>query len=361
MLRVARFLTSFARTEKRELAEEVRLRTPSGDGEALLVRPRSGGVVPGWIVLHGITVPGRHHPVLRRFVHALAASGAAVLVPDIPSWRRLRLDPTAADEAIRSSIEYLRSHPGIRPGPLNVLGFSFGGTHALVSASKSGIREHVGGVVAFGALCDLARSTRFMFTGEHEWRGSRGRLDPDPYGRWIIAGNYLRLVPEFSHMSALTDAALRIAAEAGRVGIYAADPIYDEMKARLRAELPTDERVLWDVIAPPSDRRPDISAAADLAERIERAVAASDDPIVDPRAHFEGLDQRIVLAHGMDDRLIPFTEGFRLREALPETVDSRLYITRLYAHSARGNLSYISYPTEIIRYLALLRNALAPC
>ncbi|HUE96128.1 MAG TPA: hypothetical protein VMN39_05685, partial [Longimicrobiaceae bacterium] len=103
------------------------------------------------------------------------------------------------------------------------------------------------------------------------------------------------------------------------------------------------------------------AAATDLADRIERAVATSDDPIVDPRPYFQRLDQRIVLAHGMDDRLIPFTEGLRLREALPARVDSHLYSTRLYAPSARGDLPYLSYPAEVIRYLALLRNALAPC
>ena len=64
--------------------------------------------LPGWIVLHGITRPGRFHPNLLRFVRALASSGLAVLVPQVPEWRDLRLAPEVTLPTLRGALEGLR-------------------------------------------------------------------------------------------------------------------------------------------------------------------------------------------------------------------------------------------------------------
>jgi hypothetical protein len=61
--------------------------------EATLVPPAGGGERPGWVVLHGLTVHGRRHPAMQRFVRSLAASGAVVLVPDVPEWTRAAAGP----------------------------------------------------------------------------------------------------------------------------------------------------------------------------------------------------------------------------------------------------------------------------
>ncbi|MEE8146372.1 MAG: hypothetical protein V3T24_02115, partial [Longimicrobiales bacterium] len=60
-----------------------------GDREvpASVIVPRAASrKLPGWIVLHGLTRPGRFHPTLLRFVRALASSRAAVLIPQVPEW-----------------------------------------------------------------------------------------------------------------------------------------------------------------------------------------------------------------------------------------------------------------------------------
>ena len=49
--------------------------------------------LPAWIILHGITRPGRAHRQLVRFTRALAETGCAVLVPEVPEWRALDLCP----------------------------------------------------------------------------------------------------------------------------------------------------------------------------------------------------------------------------------------------------------------------------
>jgi pimeloyl-ACP methyl ester carboxylesterase len=359
MLRVARFLRSYVRSPVGNAREEVAI-PPGADGAAAtFIRPRTDEPLPGWIVLHGITVTGRDHPVLNRFAHALAGSGAAVIVPDVPAWRSLRLESAAADEAIAGSIAFLRSRSEVRQEGFNLVGFSFGGTHALMSAASPEIREAIRGVVAFGAFCDLARTTRYMLTGDHEWGGVVRNLEPDPYGRWIIAGNYLRRVPEYAHMTELAAAALRLAEEAGTRGVYAAEQSYDGLKAALRAGLPPEQREVWDLLAPCGGARPSPEACGRLADRLT-TVASIRDPVIEPRDRLAGLDQRVVLAHGLEDRLIPYTETLRLREALPSTLEARMFITRLFSHSRRGTLNYLDYPREAVGYFALLRQALRP-
>jgi pimeloyl-ACP methyl ester carboxylesterase len=359
VLRVARFLRSYAWPGTATADDEVVLPTNDGEIAATLLRPRGEEPVAGWIVLHGLTVPGRHHPALVRFASALAASGAAVLIPEISPWRRLRIESGAAESVIEASIGYLRSRPDIRGGGLNLVGFSFGGAHGLIAASRPGIRDSIRGVVAFGAFCDLARTTRFMLTGEHEWQGVQRRSDPDPYGRWILVGNYLRDVPEYQHMQGVAEAALRLAEEAGRCGIYAAEPYYDDLKASLRTGLPPDERRMWDLIAPVGDHGETSGSRIELAERIA-AAALANHSVPDPLPFLERLDQRIVLAHGLDDRLIPYTETLRLRAAMPPSVDARVFLTRMFAHSSRDTLSRLQYPREVVRYISLLRSALQP-
>lgn len=83
--------------------------------------------------------------------------------------------------------------------------------------------------------------------------------------------------------------------------------------------------------------------------------------VLDPHRHLQALDQRILLAHGFHDRLIPYTETLRLHRALPSSLDARMFITRFFAHSKRGALAYLAHPVEVYRFLSLLGIALRPC
>jgi pimeloyl-ACP methyl ester carboxylesterase len=361
MLRVARFLHAFRRFPRTATTEtEVHFPVAAERVPASLIRPAGAGPLPGWILLHGITVPGREHPVLRRFAHSLAASGATVLIPEIPAWRQLRPAPEAADATVAAAAAHLRERGDVREQGLHLVGFSFGGTQALMSAAKPGIREMVRSVVSFGGYCDLERTLHSMFTGEHEWEGVTRRLVPDPYGRWIVTGNYLTAVPEFAQMEELGRAALALAAESGRVGAYADESVYDASKRELRESLPMEQREIWDVIAPPAGVLPPREEAVELARKLFQATMAMD-PGLDPRPLLSRLDQRVVLAHGHADRLIPFTETLRLRAALPSRVEATHSVTRLFAHSREAEpLGVLQLPREFARYLSLLDDVLRP-
>jgi pimeloyl-ACP methyl ester carboxylesterase len=362
-LRTARFLRAYLRDGAGPFRqEEIRVEIGGEPREATLYLPerRGGRPAPGWVVLHGLTVPGRHHRAMTRFVRSLAATGAAVLVPDVPAWRQLRLDVDAARTTLADASHWLSRRPEVQPGGVGTIGFSFGATQALMAMADPAVQRDVRAVVGFGGYCDLQRMLRCLFTGEHEWNGERFLLDPDPYGRWIIVGNYLTLIEGYEEMHAVARGALELAVEAGRVGAWAWEPVYDPTKARIRAGLSPAERELWDVIAPPSGSPPaDMALAHALGEAFSVA-APEKDPGLDPRAHLGNVRGRVVLSHGREDRLIPFTETLRLQTLLPPAAKPAVTITGLFAHSSHAGWMH---PLDRVRenglFIHLLNDALA--
>jgi pimeloyl-ACP methyl ester carboxylesterase len=217
---------------------------------------------------------------------------------------------------------------------VGAVGFSFGATQALIAAAE--LPEEIRAVVGFGGYCDLSRMVRCLFTGEHEWEGVRHRLDPDPYGRWILAGNFLARVPGLAGMEAVARHARELALESGRRGTWAWEAEYDAFKADVRRGLSPAEREVWDAVAPMSGAPPaDTPFVRDLADGLAAAIRETA-PELDPRARLDGLRGRIILSHGRADRLIPWTETLRLRTLLPPSTDVSVTITGLFAHSAHA-------------------------
>jgi hypothetical protein len=355
--RTAKFLRAWL-TGARGIREvETTVRVGGQEREATLYLPPGRQPAPGWVVLHGLTVPGRRHVSMTRFVRSLAASGAVVLAPDVPAWRELRLDVAAARETVEAGVLHLDGLPGVQPGGVGAIGFSFGATQVLMASADQAMRGHLRSVVGFGGYCDLGRMLRCLFTGEHEWQGERYTLDPDPYGRWIVIGNYLTLLDGYQRMDGLARAALALAVEAGRRGEWAWGPHYDALKDELARDFTPDERRVWEVVAPRTGVPVDIPAARELADRFT-AAALEHDPGLDPRPHLAGVHARIVLSHGRQDRLIPFTETLRLMSMLPPHVEASATITGLFAHSTGAWLHPIHWLRETNTFVRLLDRAL---
>ncbi len=291
--------------------------------------------LPGWIVLHGLTRPGRFHPTLLRFVRALASSQAAVLVPQVPEWKNLRLAPEYTLSTVRAALEALRRLDATDDGPYGIIGFSFGAPQVMIAASHEDIAEQLGGAVGFGGYCDMERMVRFQMTGEHEWGGVTHRVRPDPYGRWIIGGNHLVSIPEYRDSQDVADALWRLAVEAGERRILAWDPSYDALKNELRKHVAPEHTWLFDLFAPPSDREPDMSGSEDIAKRLAEAVMESV-PLMDPRPYLARIRTQVQLIHGKDDRLIPYTETLRMQASFPAERRIDTTITAFFAHSDQG-------------------------
>jgi pimeloyl-ACP methyl ester carboxylesterase len=256
---------------------------------------------------------------------------------------------------IRSAIDALRTTPNLHDGPVGLVGFSFGAPHTVAAAAHPTLRADIAGAVAFGGYCDLRRTIHFMMTGQHEHDGRQISLRPDPYGRWIVGANYLTHTAGYEGAAAVADALRRLAAIAGDVGAPAWSQQYDLPKLQIREGLTPDLRELFDLIAPPSHTEPDIEEGAKLASVLAEAGKRAQ-PLMDPAEALAEVAHPVHVLHGRFDHLIPFSEGLRLREAVPARVESYATVTRIFGHSAQDPRPS---PLQAMRELPLLFTALS--
>lgn len=331
--RALRFIRNWRSEERRYRETELTVLRSDRPVEATLYLPDSfSSPLPGWIVLHGLTRPGRRHPAILRFVRALAGSGAAVLVPEIPEWRELYLAMEEAADTIRGSVFALAERKEAAPGRIGVMGFSMGVPPVLFSGTDTSLKEHLRAVAGFGGFCDLERTLLYLFTGRHEWKGKVYHGDPDHYGRWIAGGNYLSKIPEFEEAQDVADALLALSREAGdlREGSWTA--VYDSRKDELLEDIHPTRHDLFRAFAPPAGETPSEGMGKVLAPALARAAYAST-PLSQPATFLDRLYVPTRLIHGRGDRLIPFSESLRLEEGFPAGADVKARLTGLFSHS----------------------------
>lgn len=354
--RVVRYARAWVVGPDDVVEEEIGLDRDGTSIPATLVRPRGmPAPLPAWVVLHGITRPGRAHAQLVRFTRSVASAGLAAIVPDVPEWRELSLAPHLTVPTVAAAIRGIRDTGFVRGDRLGLVGFSFGAPHAVAAYADPRVRDDLAGVCGFGGYCSIEETIRFMMGGHHEWAGRSHRLRPDPYGRWIVAANYLTSIQEHREAGDVASALRTLAKHAGDVGAPSWDPVYDPKIRQLRAGVAEERRTLFDTLAPeshldPDDPRPEL--AASLAE-----AASLRDPAIDPRKTFAEVTGEVHILHGRRDHLIPFTEAHRLDGALVQA-DSRLTITRLFGHSSQERFPFWSALTEVPRFARALSDLL---
>lgn len=329
------------------------------DGEevpATLVLPAQGrGPWPAWIALGGISRMGRHHPQLVRFTSALASSGAAVIVPEIPEWRRLELAPRPTAPTILGCVDMLSSRPEVRPGKVGLIGFSFGAPQLAIAAAREDIEPHIAGIALFGGYCSLERTLGCMFTGDHEWEGTRHEVEPDPYGRWVVGANYLTDVPGFEDAGDVAEALFTLACAASGDRVAAWEPYHDTLISDLRSALPENKRAIFDLFATASgEERPAREDRLEMAHWLAEACRRAE-PLLEPMPYLSRVRVPTRLIHGRGDRLIPFTECLRMSENLSAEARNGRTVTGLFSHTAdRREGSSLGQAWEKVTFLGTL-------
>jgi pimeloyl-ACP methyl ester carboxylesterase len=279
-------------------------------------------------------------------------------MPEIPEWASLRLAPERAVPTILASILALSARPETEAGDIGLVGFSFGAPQALVAASDPSVAGHLSGVFGFGGYRDLAETLRFQMTGHFRWQGEDLYLRPDPYGRWVVAGNLLTAVPEYSDAEDVSAALLELATIAGDRRVEAWDASFDPVKESLRARIATPRRWLFDLFAPPSGRDPTPEEASSVVERMNE-VARTAIPLLDPGPFLPRVTVPVRLMHGREDHLIPFVETLKLVREMEGRTDARATITGLFAHSEDSPVqSAVHRAQDGLVFLRALRSVL---
>ena len=359
MVPVVKYLRQYFKPS--DSAVEVSFASYDRDGmrhRAAVYRPANAkGRLPAWIVLHGLTYRGLQHPSLVRFASSLAASGHIVFIPEIMEWTQLHIAPALTPPTIYASADALRLRPDVDGDRIGVFAFSFGATQSLIAATDPRLADRIRAIVAWGGFADTARLTRFGFTGEHELDGVVERLVPDPYGRWIVGANYLTTVPGHADKKAAADALMVLAREAGKSGVFAGDPIHGKLNAELASSLDKQQRQVFELFAPVGPHN--VEAARAIAAELAAGVVARE-PLMDPSRHLSAVRIPTLIAHGRDDRLIPYTESIRLTRSLPSGVLLESTITSLFSHSGgtEPGLGAIGLAREGRKFAAVLNRIL---
>jgi hypothetical protein len=264
------------------------------------VKPRAA-----LLLVHGLSRAGRRHAELVRLARLLARHGQLVLVPEFEGLVAFRLDGTEIDE-IRGALGYLAE---LSPA-VGIAGFSFGAGPALLAGAAY---PEVALVGSFGGYADLQNVITYVTTGVHTFGGRGYVQQPEEYNRWKLLALLVGFV-ESERDRALLGTIARRKLE---------NPAVDT--TALAAQLDGEGHAVLSLVR---NRQPSAVAAllADLSPRTRQALVS-----LSPLAAVPRLRGRLLIAHGMADDSIPFTESLRLAEAAGDRAE--LALLRTFHHT----------------------------
>jgi pimeloyl-ACP methyl ester carboxylesterase len=250
------------------------------------------------------------------FARTLARAGFTVVVPDLRSFRTLRIEPAHAGE-LGAALEGLAARRDLAPrGVAGIVGISYAGGVAMRVAIDPRHAPRVSHVVAVGAFADLDSVVRFLATGRMSHRGRSYEQRPDPYGAFVFLRTYEAFIPSAADRAAL-EAMVQRRLRDPRAPL-------DDLAARLTP----DGRLVYDLFE--RAEAGDVQALLDkLPEPMKRAMAD-----LSPARHdFTPLRARLYLVHDRFDTTIPFTETLALTDRARPHVPVRAILLQSLHHA----------------------------
>ncbi len=293
------------------------------------------------LLVFGVNNLGRNHPSIERVADGLARTGVAVLVPDSRTLLEGRLEVGEIDGVVRA-FQLLAARPEVDRQRVGIVGFSVGGSLALLAAADPRIAGQVRWVNAFGAFADAG--TYLASVAAHAHRGSDGAVvpwTPTPLAREVFLRFVLDQVDDGADRRALDDAFSEPILAGDRPG---RDP-------RLRGGLSTGAaRAAHDLLTAPS-----LEAAAAAIDRLPARSRAFIDAI-SPRRHLEGLRADVYLMHEVEDLHVPFVESRALADGLVSAGRLERHTEfRLFDHVQPDDLDLVAASPELVKLLLHVR------
>ncbi|MCV0404215.1 MAG: hypothetical protein K5924_11025 [Chloroflexi bacterium] len=293
------------------------------------------------LLVFGVNNLGRNHPAIERVADGLARTGVAVLVPDSQTLLKGRLEVGEIDGVVRA-FQLLAARPEVDRERLGIVGFSVGGSLALLAAGDPRIAEQVRWVNAFGAFAEA--SSYLAAVSAHAYRSADGTevpWTPTPLAREVYLRFMLDQVQDRGDRRRL-DGAFGPDVLAGT-----RPPPDPEIRSDLDSR---SARVVHDLLTAPTLER---------AEGFIRDLPPSSLAFIDaisPVRHLGGVRAEIHLMHETQDHHVPFVESRALAAALDG--DARLAAHtefRLFDHVQPDDLDLIAAAPELVKLLLHVR------
>ena len=270
-------------------ASELKRLTPAPERRTLpqgdLYLPGQGAVA-ALVLVPGLARTGKDDPRLVAFADSLARVRFAVLVPDIASLKALQVRPSQIDE-IADAVAWLSQSYG----EVGLVAISYAAGPALLAA----LRQPVRFVLSIGGYHDITKMVTFLTTGDYRLDGRWRHAKPNAYGKWVfVISNAGRLssAREAAHLAAIAEARL-------------------DDRAPPEGPLGAEGRAVMALVNN-EDRSRVQKLIAGLPEAIRADMAALDPAGSD----LESLRARLLLVHGTDDAVVPYSESLDLARRL---------------------------------------------
>lgn len=274
--------------------------------KADLYIPRGAGKHPALLIVHGVNPTGKDDEQIVLLAGNLARAGFLVLVPDFEGMKALRIRRSDVEDVVQSFLHLMRDK-NARPGG-SMMGISYGAGPMLLAAADGRVNDRVGTVVTFGGYADLRSVLRFSLTGSYEYGGQSGYQRPDSSLRWMFLYKNLDLLGPGSEQDVLK----RIIEKRSRFEMT-------EASALARTLGPEGRSVYAFLKNTDGQRFPVLyeNLPASLREYVH---------YLSPVRVVERIKAYFIIAHGMEDYSIPYTESLRLADTIgdPERVHTAL-------------------------------------
>jgi pimeloyl-ACP methyl ester carboxylesterase len=268
----------------------------------------------GLLLIPGAAEKGKDDPRLQAFAESLARARFAVLVPDLEGFRSLRVSSSDIGDAA-DAFAWLAARKELAPGGrAGMFSFSYATGPAILAALEPRIAGRVRFLMAVGGYHSVKDVLTFFTTGYYRQQGRWRYMQPNSYGKWIFV---------LSNVGLLTDPVDReLFRQATQRKLANLDASLQDLVPRLTA----DGRRVYDFI---ENRDP--AKAAALMDRLPDRIRKEIDALDVAEYDLSRLRARLILVHGYDDDIIPYTESVALANSLPRG-QARLYLVHGLKH-----------------------------
>jgi hypothetical protein len=267
------------------------------------------------VLVPGAAPRGKDDPRLVALASTLARSRFLVLVPDIEAVRALKI--SAADSVeIADGVRYLGENwTPAKESSVGLVAISYAVGPAILAALTPEARQRVRFIVGVGGYYDVVAAITFFTTGHYRpapgepWRYRR----PNEYGKWIFARSNAERLSDPADRRLLFELAERKLAQ----------PLADV--SFLAARLGPDGASIYRLLV-----NADPESTAALVAALPAALRSEIEALDLRRRDLSMLEAHLILVHGRDDAIIPYTESVDLAAAVPGIAS--LYVVDSLAH-----------------------------
>ncbi len=279
---------------RRALSFDVETRRYRGDFYTPAERVRGA-----LLLIPGAAEQGKDDPRLVAFARSLARAGFAVLVPDFPSFRALQVHSGNIDE-IADTFGWLAAHTDLAPAAgAGMVAFSYAAGPAILASLRPELRDRVDFIFAVGAYYDLREVLMFFTTGWFTHEGQWRYIRPNDYGKWIFVLSNLERIPAQDRP---------VVAEMARRMMYDLEADLYDLAERLTPE----GRAIYAFVT-----NTDPQQAPELLRRLPEEILGEIGALDLAGADLRALRADLLLVHGRNDDIIPFSHSLSLAQALP--------------------------------------------